>query len=478
MVSATDGIYRKAVQTITEYQMIAQRELVLVGVSGGADSICLLDMLREYQLEYPFSMIVVHVEHGIRGSESLEDARFVEQLCENWKIPCRVERVDVNTLAKQEGLSVEEAGRKARYEIFEHYRAEWNADKIAVAHNQNDQAETVLLNLARGSGLRGVGGILPVRDKIIRPLLFLSRAEIENWLAKRNLLYRTDYTNLKTDYTRNKLRLQILPELEREINSEAVKHIAEAAAQLQKAEKYLSDQAQRLHENCVKITDCGTQVSLPEFCGAEDVLQEYVLRQCIRELFPDVGLKDYTAGHIGKLKQLAKMPCGKRINLPGIEAVRQREQLLLKKALPRKDVSKQSHTEKDDLKICPLPGDGNYKLHGGCFHVEYMERPENMQSFPEKKYTKWLAYDTIKNNVCLRTRKTGDYLIINTAGGRKSLNDYLIDRKIPREERDSVLLVAQESHILWVVGERISEAAKVTEKTERLLKIQMMEDEA
>ena len=472
-----DGIYRKAVRTITEYEMIARGERVIVGVSGGADSICLLDMLREYRLEYPFSIIVVHVEHGIRGSESLEDARFVEQLCENWQIPCRVERVDVNALAKQEGLSLEEAGRKTRYEIFERYRAEYNADKIAVAHNQNDQAETVLLNLTRGTGLRGMGGILPMRDKIIRPLLFLSRAEIENWLTQRKLLYRIDHTNLKTDYTRNRLRLQVLPELERGVNSEAVKHIAEAAAHLQKAEKYLSDQAQQLHKHCAKTTNWGIEISLPEFCAGEDVLQEYVMRQCIRELFPDVGLKDYTTGHIEKLKQLAKMPCGKRINLPGIEAVRQREQLLLKKTFPGKEISRQPHIEKDDPKICPLPGDGEYKLHGGCFHVEYLERPGNMQSFPEKKYTKWLAYDTMKNDVCLRTRKTGDYLIINTSGGRKKLNDYLIDRKIPRDERDSVFLVAQGSHVLWVVGERISEAAKVTEKTERLLKIQMMEDE-
>ena len=475
-MAVRDGVYRKVVQAITEYKMIAPGERVIVGVSGGADSVCLLDVLRSYQQELPFSIMVVHVEHGIRGQESLEDARFVEQLCESWKIPCQVERVDVTALAKEEGLSVEEAGRKARYGIFQRWCAEWNADKIAVAHNQNDQAETVLLNLSRGSGLRGMGGIYPVRDNIIRPLLFLSRAEIEDRIRKRNLSYRTDGTNLKTDYTRNKLRLQILPELEQGINREAGKHIAEAALRVQKVENYLLRQAGELQESCVSIADGRIEIFLPKFNAAEEVLQEYVLRRCIRELMRQQGLKDYTAGHIEDLKRLALMPCGKRMDLPGIEAVRQREVMLLEKISGTEGNTRTLRMEKIETDICALPDDGDYEYHGARFHVEYLRKTENIKGFPEKKFTKWLAYDTISKDVCLRTRKTGDYLIVNREGGKKKLKDYLIDRKIPREVRDSILLVAQGSHILRVVGEGISEAAKVTETTGNLLKIQMMEE--
>lgn len=488
-----DKFVQKVIESIEEYQMIKEGETVLVGVSGGADSVCLLAVLKHYQRYCSFSLKAIHVEHGLRGTESIEDASFVEKLCRKWQIPCEVVPVDVKKQAKKAGQTLEEAARKLRYDVFASQCQTLGADKIAVAHNQNDQAETVLLNLTRGSGLRGLGGMLPTRVMkeetwkkelfIIRPLLFVSRKEIEHWMQEQGYEYRTDRTNLETDYTRNKLRLEILPKLEQEINRETVRHMAEAAMHLQKAEAFLLQLAEEKQQQCVSFEPKGRAViQLPLFLQEERLIQEYILRLSIDQLLLGRGLKDYSAFHIEELLRLAQMDCGKRMDFPGgMQAVRQKTELLLieKTAAIEEAVLGEEHQKNGTVeeKERNLSQNGHHCFKGSRFQVEYLENLENMQTFPEKKYTKWLACDTILEDVCLRTRKTGDYLIINQAGGRKKLKDYMIDLKIPREERDQILLVAQGAHILWIVGYRISEAAKVTAQTKKILKIQMIEEE-
>lgn len=472
--------------TIEKYQMLKPGDHVIVGVSGGADSLCLLAVLCLYRRQCPFQITAVHVEHGLRGAASLEDAAFVEQSCRQWKIPCIVRQVDMKGEARRTGESLEEAGRRLRYRAFEICCRELGANKIAVAHNQNDQAETVLLNLTRGSGLRGLGGMLPVGERklssgeapgeavtVIRPLLFASRKEIEAWMEKRQLVWRTDETNLETEYTRNRIRLEILPKLEREINRESIRHMALAAQRLQKAEAYLWAQAERRYKECAREENgARVLISLPLFLAEEELMQEYLLRLAVERLLAGRGLKDYGEVHFEAMKRLAKLPCGKRMEFPGgVIGLRQREELCLEKR-----VSEGSRASSDRSEV-RLESSGEYVFSGRTFRVNFVNRGENPCAFPEKKYTKWLAYDTIKHNVCLRTRRTGDYLIVNQAGGKKKLKDYMIDQKIPRQERDRVLLLAEGSHILWVVGWRISEGAKVTEDCDRIIKIQMTEDE-
>lgn len=465
---AGDGLLKRVAGTIEKYGMIRSGERVIVGVSGGADSICLLALLREYRGYCPFTLYAVHVEHGIRGEESLADARFVEKLCRDWEIPFRVERADVPGLVAGTGRTLEETGRAVRYEIFQQYAGRLGAERIAVAHNRNDQAETVLFNLSRGSGVRGLCGIRPVRGKIIRPLLFTERTEIEAWLKTRGIPWRTDATNLNADYTRNRIRLEILPRMEQEVNGETVKHMAECACQLQKAEDFLQKQAGLRYRAWVRETQTGLEIALADFLNDEELMQEYVLRLCVERVRKGAGRKDYTRGHIEDMKRLARMDCGKRMDFPGgLQAVRKNAVLELK-------CGPKPEKEAGALEV-PLPENGIYEILGQCFRVDYTE--QNGKEFPEKKYTKVLAYDTINHNICLRTRRAGDYLVVNRAGGRKKLKEYFIEEKIPREERDGVILLAEGSHILWVVGHRISEAAKVTEETRYSLKIQKMEEE-
>lgn len=209
---------QKAFETIEKYQMIQPGGRVLAGVSGGADSVCLLMVLLELQKRMEFEIQVVHVEHGIRGKESLQDAEYVRKLCEQYQVPFLCVSCDIPQMARERKLSTEEAGRLARYEIFEKTAREWAADHIAVAHNKNDQAETILWNLARGSGLDGAAGIRPVRGKIIRPLLECGREEIEAYLRQKGIVWREDATNQGLDYTRNIIRNQILPEMAEKLN--------------------------------------------------------------------------------------------------------------------------------------------------------------------------------------------------------------------------------------------------------------------
>ncbi|MCD7735396.1 MAG: tRNA lysidine(34) synthetase TilS, partial [Lachnospiraceae bacterium] len=254
-------IYR----VIQEYHMLEPGMRVIVGVSGGADSVCLLHVLEQYRREIPFELLTVHVEHGLRGQESLNDAVFVEKLCAGYAVPCRVVHAQVRSRMREERLSCEEAGRAERYRIFSEISREWGATRIAVAHNQNDQAETVLWNLARGSGIKGLGGIRPIQGNIIRPLLFTARKEIEEYLRGEGISWRTDQTNLETAYTRNRIRLSLLPQMESELNSQAARHIAEAAVRLQDVQQYLDKKTDEAAKRCLRM-EAKPENGLPQVC--------------------------------------------------------------------------------------------------------------------------------------------------------------------------------------------------------------------
>ncbi|MCD7761829.1 MAG: tRNA lysidine(34) synthetase TilS [Lachnospiraceae bacterium] len=544
-----DDLIQTIFRTIEEYHMIEPGMRVIAGVSGGADSVCLLYALRCYRRKVPFELLVVHVEHGLRGRESLEDAEFVEQLCAGWKLPCRVAAARVRQRADMEGLSIEEAARAERYRIFEETGREWNADRIAVAHNRNDQAETVLWNLARGSSLKGLGGIRPVQGNRIRPLLFTERKDIEDCLQRAGLLWRTDRTNLETEYTRNRIRLSLLPQMERDLNPQASRHIAEAADRLRDVQDYIDRMTDEAAGRCIAVEDEDTDetagrciaaegesadqppqrvpqsrigfrsersvvIRLEAYKKEERLIRQELLRRAL-QLCADgnkkSGLKNIGAVHIHMLEELTDMDCGKRCDLPGgIRVVREDGILRFLKHrgaagmrmgsacagensagfalsdsdnVPETDSGKRKAGECAAIEL-PVPGqispDGIAgSIYGGIsVTTELMPNsPELKKCFlEEKKYTKWISYDTIKDNLLFRTRQPGDYLVVNAEGGKKKLKDYLIDQKIPRDKRDRILLLADGSHILWAVGWRLSEAAKVTDETRQVLKIALAGD--
>ena len=446
---------KRVLDYIRKNKLLKKGDSVVLGVSGGADSICMLKILSELQDKLELSLYVLHINHMIRGAEADADAEFVEQTCIKFKVPRRVIHVNVPEIAKQQGMSVEEAGRYVRYDEFSKYAYEVGATKIAVAHNSNDNAETVLMNLARGTGIKGLGGIAPKREmedangnvvEIIRPLLCLTRNEIEDYLKASGIEYRNDSTNDSTDYTRNRIRLEIMPLLEN-INDNAMQNITNASKELANTSEYIDKDVDEAYEQFVS-EDKG-KLFLSERAFVSDPI---VLTGVIRKMIENLAgkLKDITRIHVGDVVSLSEKQVGKKVDLPySIVAEREYDGISLK------CVTDRSKLPEDNREIV----------------ISFEEDGFGLDDIEELTYTKWLNYDKI-DDVVVRTRQKGDYIVINEDGDKKPLKKYFIDEKIPRRERDKTLLVADGDHILWVVGHRISEAVKVTPDTKKVMKVE------
>lgn len=453
--------------------MIEAGESVAVGVSGGADSMCLLHILNSLKEKYGIKLVAVHVHHGIRGDGADRDATFVEEYCSKEKIPFHLFRYDVPTLAKEWAMSCEETGRKVRYEAFEQVLEKEceGKGKIAVAHNADDCAETVLLNLFRGSGIRGLTGIQPVRDKIIRPVLCLTRNEIEQYNRENSIEYVTDETNLTEEYTRNKIRLGIMPVITKEINDKAREHINMTAESLGLIDDYMVFQCEQVFKQLVQERD-GLYIDEAGFKNLHQAMKWQLVKGCLYKVAGRA--KDITRSHMEDVINLFNMQVGKQINLPyGMVAKKQYESVIITKR--QDDSGSQAHIDEEGREVINIDGAGTYK---GCIKKQYIELAVDEDVFKEEifnenQYTKWIDCDIIKFNLQLRTRRQGDYIVLDSDGSRKKLKDYFIDKKIPKEERDNVLLVANGSEIVWVIGYRLSGAYKVRDNSRNVFKLHM-----
>lgn len=438
---------------------------MVAGISGGADSICLFYLLRELQKGLDFRFTAVHVNHNLRGEEADRDEGFVEKLCEDEGIPCRIVRRDVARMAREQNLTLEEAGRKARYEAFEQILAQEGGTKIVLAHHKDDQAETMLHHLARGTGIGGLCALKPASGNRIRPLLCLEREEIERYLQKRGKTWQTDSTNLDDAYTRNKIRHHVVSYLCREINPRTVEHMAQTAEELGEAEALLASLTDRLAGQVVERNPESSIIS-EKLRNEPEILQRRVF---LDELKRVSGRgKDFTRTHAGDVQGLWEKQVGKEITLPyRVTAYRGYGEIRI---LHRE----QEHGEKPEpIQAVLLPEDREKELSIGGYTVVYRLISNNFAVIEEKKYTKWLDYDKMGNHVVIRHRSPGDRITVLPSGGSKKLKDHLIDRKIPQKERDDLWLLAAGQEILWIIGDRIGENYKVTDTTRKILYIQI-----
>ncbi|MFA9378228.1 MAG: tRNA lysidine(34) synthetase TilS [Lachnotalea sp.] len=457
----------KVLKFINEKNMLFPEDRVIVGVSGGADSICLLNVLLAIKELIPITIYIVHVEHGIRGQESIGDANYVESLAAKYNLGFRKFAYDVQAIATQKCIGIEEMGRILRYQSFNQALEEYNCNKIAVAHNKNDNVETTLLNLFRGSGLKGLSGIPPVRDNIVRPLMCVERREIEQWLEEHQIEYRTDQTNLDDEYTRNKIRLNIIPYVQEDINKQVIAHIDNASNIICEAWEYLEYETDKVYNRCVEVDNRKTIIKIPDFIEESEIIKKNIVRKCIGNY--EIGLKDITNGHVESVLALLNNCVGKSIHLPNnLQVKRNYNDIMFEIYCKKKEVLSQ-----DSINI-KIPG--MYMFEGDLFEFS-MEEYEKNQIIPEKTYTKWLDYDKIESDLQLRTRETGDYLEVNSFGGTKKLKSYFIDEKIEKEKRNRIPLLSDDNHVIWVVGYRISEKYKVNDHTKRVLKVQVNEGE-
>ncbi len=468
MITKEDIIMLQKVQAyITKYNMIQQRDHIIVGVSGGADSMCLLAMLLELQECYELRISVVHVNHLLR-EEAFAEAKYVETYCREKEISYYYMEKNIGDYVKKYSISIEEAGRMARYEAFQQVLVQQKDGmncKIAVAHHENDLAETMLFHLIRGCGLGGLQGILPVQGNVIRPLLSLNKQEIEEYLDRKSILFYTDQSNFENEYSRNRIRNEVMPQLNK-INNQAVHHMNETALRLREIELYLQREIKAVWEECVEvITQKSYVITIHRFQQLDQVIQKYLVKEVIGKC--SGSMRDISAKHIEAVVSLFQKQVGRTQMLPyGIVASREYEGVsICRGTLEEVSVA--------PIVIEKIPATIQHQQLGS---IEFtLLDPKEVGIIHEKSYTKWFDYDKIEQSICLRTRRETDYIALNHITSQKKLNRYFIGEKIPSCQRDHMMLLADGTHIMWVIGHRMSEYYKVTKETKQILQVTMKE---
>ena len=451
---------------IKDNELIKEGERVVVGVSGGADSVCLLLVLKEIM---PLECITaVHINHGIRGDEAARDEDFVLQLCKRQGIRLEIRRLDVPLFARDNKISEEEAGRVLRYRVFEEIRLLYKADKIAVAHNLNDVAETFLMNLSRGSGITGLTGIKLRSGVLIRPLIKTSRTEIEEIVTYLGEGFITDSTNNSLIYTRNRIRKRVIPELE-EVNERAVSHINDACERLEKIEGYIIKEAANAYKSYVTK---GKDIFISnEILTLDEVIIEEVLHKALSEAAGRA--RDIGSVHISYLLELFNKQVGREIDLPyKVRAFREYKGIRLKGSA-NKSESGESIQVLPELLLHTEDVEGISTVASEEDNIRLTFEDGSVKNLSQNSCIRWFDYDKIAENVMVRFKEEGDFLVISPEGDKKKLKKYFVDSKIPSDKRGGIPLVVSGNDVLWIIGYRTGEGARITKSTKKLLKMEI-----
>lgn len=421
---------------VAENDLIHSGDSVIVALSGGADSVTLLHLLISIKELYNLTLYAAHFNHHIRAQEADRDAEFVRKLCKERGVECFFKDADIPELAEERGISVELCGRRERYRFFEELSAQYHA-KIATAHTVSDNTETVLMNLIRGAGISGLKGIPLRRGSIIRPLLCFERAEIERYCERQGLSYVTDSTNLDTVYTRNKIRLQVLPLL-RELNPSLDEGVGRTALLMRDADKYLD----KISKKELKFCETAYGYSCEKLLGLESAVLSYALRNIL-----DEKGAPYEYRHIELLKDALKSSGSVDVG-GGFRAVCAQGVLRITKG----------EGEREDFSV-PFPGE-----------YAVLQPVEQLCREDKKVYKKFLQHavrcDIITQNTVVRHRRAGDTFTDPYRGVTKTLKKLFNERKIPRERRDDILLIAEGSRVLYL-GEGIGPSKEALADPER-----------
>ncbi|MBO5318639.1 MAG: tRNA lysidine(34) synthetase TilS [Ruminococcus sp.] len=437
----------KICRFIEENNMLSSGDTVVCGLSGGADSVCLLLVLNELSQQLGITVEAIHVNHSLRGAESDRDESFCKCLCEKYGIRFTAERVDVNAFAQMHSLSCEEAARKLRYEIFSAYS---QRKKIATAHNANDNLETIILNLARGSGLKGLTGIPPIRGNIVRPLLEVNRCEIEDFLKSRNQDFVTDSTNLTEDYTRNKIRHRIIPMLE-EINSSVVKTTVRSSETLRDENSFITDSVREAAKKCR---------SGNSFTGLEKY-HKVIRRRCIAELLSENGLP-YSND---RLTECDRILCnGGKIDLNGTFYFISDGKTVGITIID----NKKTHTEiSSELIIGENSIFPDIILECRIVNCDNLRKIKNVHKNLTFYY---LDYDKIFGRAVIRNRRFGDKIQLCGRNFTSSVKK-LINEKVSAELRNTLHFIEDEKGTIFAEAIGVADRVRPDESTVRLLEI-------
>jgi len=442
---------------VKKHQLISDGDRIIVGVSGGVDSVVLLDILNDYRQAHGLEIAVAHVNYHLRDEESNEDERFVLSLCENYGLQCFVHSVDTHSYMVEHGMSVQVAARNIRYKFFETVKILKNYNKIAVGHNANDNAETVMMNLLRGSGTNGLGGIPIRRGDIIRPLLFAERKDIEQYARLKSLPSRLDSSNTKDYYTRNFIRKSLIPQIQERINPNIINTLNKTAEIFQDLKKFISNEVSLIYSSVVKRYD-EDRVVLDVFKlkNAPLFIQENLIINAIKE-FSNTEI-DFLK--VRALMDLLDSQTGTSIELgKGIYAFRDRYNLVL----TRGKVHPQPF-------VAEIIAGKKYDFDDFYFNSEFVEKAD--LQFTPSPVVEFIDADEAGETFRLRQWEPGDWFVPLGLQGKKKVSDFLIDRKIPLYEKGNVFVLTNKNSVIWVCGLRLDERFKITDKTRRVLKLE------
>ena len=443
--------------TIQRHSMLQQGDIVLIGLSGGPDSVCLLHLLLRIQERLDLTLHAIYVNHNLRPDEVPCEISFCEKTCREIGVNFVLKSIDVVGYQRQQRLSRQEAGRELRYKAFDEAAVELGASRIALAHNADDQAETIFMRLIRGSGPKGLAGIPPTRGRIIRPLIETERSPIEQFLDNENIPYVTDSSNLKQDYLRNRFRLSLMPELKK-INPNLLHTIMTTASILQEEERYLEI---IVTKTLMKLISRKTPHRIELFLSPLERLETVILRRVLRRAIGGTeGLRGIGFPHIEDIIHLLKngRP-GDRIYLPkGVRVIREYAILTI--------------TSEEPVRIADYllyPGDEVAIVGAG---VVIRASLENRPGDPgDGKSSVLLDAGKVTFPLTIRARKCGDFFYPHGFGKRKKLQDYLVDEKVPRDEREQIPVLLSGSDIIWIAGYRSDERFRPSDDTKKHLRL-------
>jgi tRNA(Ile)-lysidine synthase len=457
-----EELFQKAKETIKKYRMLSGQERVLVALSGGPDSVCLLYVLKNLKEEFNLALSVLYVDHGLRPEEVAKEVEFCENLCAKFNLPFLTKSIDVKSYAKENKLNMQEAARELRYRVFDDTAHEINADKVALGHTADDQAETLIMRLLRGSGPAGLSAIPPVRGKFIRPLIAIQRKEIKQYFEGERIDFIIDSSNLKKDYIRNKIRLSLMPLIE-EMNPNIIDTLSRTTAIFREEERYFEI---LVAKTLMKLISRKTDSQIELFLSPLEAMEKVILRRTLRRAIDETkGLRGINFVHIEDIIELIKRgKAGDRLYLPhGMRAIKAYSTFILTSEPP---VRLSTYS-------LEVPGETVLKEAGILIRASIQESQES--EIKDQRPSAVVAVfdaDRLIFPLMIRPRKEGDFFYPYGFGKKKKLQDFFVDEKVPRDERDAIPLILSEENIVWVVGYRGDERVKVTDETKKVLKLE------
>jgi tRNA(Ile)-lysidine synthase len=469
----------KILQTIKKFDMLSFNDRILIGVSGGPDSVTLLNVLLSLKKRYKLSFFIAHLDHMLRGEESDKDVNFVKNLAKELGLSCEVKSCNLTEIAQKEHLTLEEAARKYRYKFYLETTKKFKANKIALGHNADDQVETILMRFLRGTGLEGLMGIPPVRGKIIRPLIECSREEIEGYCKENKIEYRVDSSNKEVVYFRNKIRLELLPLLSKGYNKNIKDVILRLRSIVSEVSAYLNQETELLFKEVARRENPETVIiNLKKFTSLPLALKRRIIRKSIEVV--KGNLYSISFRHNNEILKLTEHQLGeKEIYLP--------DNLMAKKIYGKMIIYKKRISQ-DQTERIPIPweydilipGKTEIKSLGMKVEIKKIDSADIKPSlyFTRKKskgeFLEFIDYNKIKPPIKLRNRRSGDKFYPLKMKGLKKVKDFFIDNKIPKSHRDLIpILVDNKDQIIWIMGMRMDDRVKINSYTKKVLCIKI-----